>query len=188
MTRSAFAPAAVLICSFAVAIAAVQATSQSKAAAQTPATKAAPATTPAPAAPAKFVRPVKGRATVDYVQGAPKVIGNEIVTVMKVKNTSPGSIALFKIDEYWYDKGKPPKVVTGDTERWLKPFNPGEIIELTMKSPKKPDLYMNQYQFSHANGDIKPTKVKQLGDGAAEPSEKKATEKAGPKKASAKKK
>jgi hypothetical protein len=164
MTRSAFAPAAVLLCcTLAAPMVAAQAKSTpAKAAAQTPAAKAAP-TPSEPAAPAKFVRPVKGRATVDYIQGPPKIVtgkeGKEIITSMKVKNTSPGSIALFKIDEYWYDKGKPPKVVTGDQERWLKPFNPGEVIELTMKSPWKPDLYMNQYQFSHANGDIKPQRV-----------------------------
>jgi hypothetical protein len=179
MTRSAFTSAAVLVCSFAVTTAAVQAAPQAKAAAQTPAAKAAPATTtPAPAAPAKFVKPIKGRATVDYIiVSGPTKKGSDIVTVMKVKNTSPGSIALFKIDEYWYDKGKPPKVVTGDSAYWRKPFNPGDIIELTLNSPYKGDLSANQYQFSHVNGDIKPTKVKQFGEAAADGGDKKASDK-----------
>ncbi len=165
MTGSVFAPAAVLLCcSLAVTPAFAQAKSGSPDKSKTP-DKAAP-TTAAPAAPAKYVAPVKGRATIEYIQATPKVDQKtkEIITVIKVKNTSPGSIALFKIDEYWYDKSKPPKVITGDTERWTKPFNPGETIELTMKSPWKPDLYMNQYQFSHANGDIQPKRVKQFGE------------------------
>jgi hypothetical protein len=115
-----------------------------------------------PPLPAKFVRPIKGTATVEFIQGPSKKIGNDIVTVMKVKNTSAGAISLFKIDEYWYDKKL--NVVTGDTQPYRKPFNPGEIIEITLRSPWKAsmELYKSQYQFSHANGDIKPKAVKKL--------------------------
>ena len=82
------------------------------------------------------------------------------MTVLKVKNTSPLAISLFKVDEYWYDKSQ--KVVTGDTFKNLKPFMPGEILEVTLRAPKKPNLYQSQYQFSHAGGDIKPTRVKKF--------------------------
>jgi hypothetical protein len=123
--------------------------------------KAAP-TTAAPAAPAKFVRPIKGTATIEYIQTPSKKVGSDVVTVFRVKNTSSGAISLLKIDEYWYDKK--PEIVTGDSERWLKPFHPGEVIEITMRSPVKPgkELYRSQYQFSHAGGDIKPKAVKKF--------------------------
>ncbi len=164
MNRSALAPAVTLIF---CAMTATAAFAQSKPAAATkPApsatasqpAKTAPATAPAPPAKAKWVAPIKGIATVDVVKGQPKRVGEEIVTVLKVKNTSTGSIALFRIDEYWYNKKQ--EVVSGDTQRWTKPFLPGEVIEMTLRSPVKPDLFQNTYNFGHANGQIKPTVVK----------------------------
>ena len=129
--------------------------------AQAPATKAAPAAAaPAPAAPAKFVRPVKGIANIEIIQGAGKKIGPDMVTVLKIRNTSAGAINLLKVDEYWYDRKM--QVVTGDSQAYRKPFLPGEIIELTMRSPVKPDLYKSQYQFSHANGTIQVKGVKKF--------------------------
>ena len=92
----------------------------------------------------------------------PWKVGQDIVTVIKVKNTSAGAISLLKVDEYWYDKKL--NVVTGDSQPYRKPFNPGEIIEVTLKSPIKPnvELYRSQYQYSHANGDIKVKAVKKF--------------------------
>jgi hypothetical protein len=129
---------------------------------QAPATKAAPAAVAvaAPAAPARFVKSLKGTANIDFIEGPSKKVGNEIVTTLKVKNMSPQAISLFKVDEYWYDKKR--EVVTGDTYKNLKPFMPGEIIEVTLKAPIKPDLYQSQYQFSHAGGEVKPNRVKKF--------------------------
>ncbi len=153
MSRSVFVPVAVALCSSLIVPAAF---AQAKPP-QASVGKAAP-TTSAPAPPAKFYKPVKGTATVDFIQGKSNKVGADIVTVFKIKNTSGGAIALIRVDEYWYDKT--PKIVTGDTQRWRQPFNPGDVIELTLKSPYKPNLYRSQYQFSHANGEIKPTPVK----------------------------
>jgi hypothetical protein len=157
MTRAAFAPAATLLCSlFAVSAAFAQAKP-----AQAPATKAAaPTNAQAPAAPAKFVKPVKGIATIELIKGDPKKIGSDIVTVLKIKNTSNGAINLLKVDEYWYNKKQ--QVVTGDSQSHRKPFLPGEIIEITMRSPAKPDLYVPQWAFSHANGTVTLKAVKKF--------------------------
>jgi hypothetical protein len=166
MNRLVFAPAAALLTCVLITSTAF---AQAKPSASTPAAKNAPATTApatttpassAPATPAKFYRPIKGTATVDFIQGPSTRKGENIVTVFKVKNTSAGSIGLLKIDEYWYDKKL--KVVSGDTQAWRKPFNPGDIIELTLNSPYKADLYKSQYMFSHAGGDVKPTAVKKF--------------------------
>lgn len=157
-----------LVCTvlFGLAVLSSPALAQTKAAqskpTQAPATKAAPApaATAGSAAPARFVKSLKGTANVDFVEGPSKKVGNEIVTVLKVKNMSPLALSLFKVDEYWYDKKR--EVVTGDTYKNTKPFMPGEVLEVTLKAPVKPDLYQSQYQFSHAGGDVKPNRVKKL--------------------------
>lgn len=161
MNRPAFSSAATCLV---LALAAPAAFAQPKQSAP-PAAKAAPSPTiPPPAARAKWVKPIKGTATVEIIRGKSKPIGPDIVTVIKVKNTSTGAIALLKIDEYWYDKKPKPEVVTGDTQTYRKPFNPGEVIEMTMKSPLKPgkELYKNQHMFSHAGGNISVKEVKKL--------------------------
>lgn len=86
-------------------------------------------------------------------------MGADIVTVLKIKNLSTAPVSLLKVDEYWYNRANPPTVVTGDSEAYRKPFMPGEVIELTMKSPWKADLGASQYQFSHAGGQVKLKKV-----------------------------
>lgn len=158
MKRFAFASSVAVL----VALAAASVLAQSKSA-QAPAAKAtAPTTAQAPAAPAKFVKMLKGTADVQFMQMSSAKVGNEIVTVLRIKNLSPMAVSLLKVDEYWYDNGKPPKVVTGDSQPWRKPFMPGEVIELKMKSPYKPNLYMSQYQFSHAGGEVKVKRVKKF--------------------------
>jgi hypothetical protein len=120
---------------------------------------AAPKMQPAPAR-AKWVPPIKGIATVEVIPGTSKKVGNDIVTVLKVKNVSTGAIALLRVDEYWFDKSL--KTVSGDTQRHRQPLYPGEIVEMTMRSPVKPNLYRNTFNFSHANGKIEVKTVKKF--------------------------
>jgi len=158
MKRVAFASSVAVL----LALAAASVFAQGKSA-QAPAAKAsAPTTGQAPAAPAKFVKTLKGMADIQFMQMSSKKVGNDIVTVLKIKNLSPLAVSLLKVDEYWYDKSTPPKVVTGDSEPYRKPLMPGEIIELTMKSPFKPNLLMSQYQFSHAGGQVNVKRVKKF--------------------------
>jgi len=127
------------------------------------AAKATPATpTPAQAAAskAKFVPLVKGVATIEMIEGGNKPVGKDIVTTLKVKNTSSGSIGLLRIDVLWYDKDL--KLATGASEVIRRAILPGEIVEVTLKSPYKPNLYRSQYSFSHAGGGIKAKGVKKF--------------------------
>ena len=159
MKRHAFAPALALV--LAVLLVASSASAQARPGAQAPATKAAPVTAaPAPAAPARFVKMYKGVADIEVMQGTPKRVGADMVTVLKIRSMAPGALSLLKVDEYWYDHSM--KVVSGDSQPYRKPFNPGEIIEITLKSPIKPDLYKNQFAFSHANGQVKAKAVKKF--------------------------
>ena len=52
------------------------------------------------------------------------------MTTLKLKNTSTGSINLLKVDELWYDKSTPRKLVSSATSHYRKPFLPGEIIDV----------------------------------------------------------
>ncbi len=160
MKRHAFAPALALVLGV-LLLAASSASAQARPGAQAPATKAAPITAaPAAAAPARFAKMYKGTAEIEVIQGIPKRVGQDMVTVLKIRNMSPGAISLLKVDEYWYDRSM--KVVSGDTQPYRKPFNEKEIIEITMRSPVKPDLYKNQFAFSHANGQVKAKPVKKF--------------------------
>ena len=118
---------------------------------------AAPAAGQAPTAKPRLVPPVRGEAPLGYtkpVVKAGKVDGKDfIITTIRVKNLSQGSIAGLKVDEFWYDKAGDP--VTGDTFRHPKPLQPGEVITVTLETPRNPKMDRNQYNFSHANGTIK---------------------------------
>jgi hypothetical protein len=162
MRRIAFTSATLLCCAALSAPAFAQA---KKAAAKKDAT---PAVAPAPAPPspellkARMRPPVKGIATVDYQMVSSKAVGDEIVTVIKVKNTSNAPIVGFRIDQYFY-KGK--EEVSSGTGRVRNPIAPDEIAEVIIKSPVKVGITGNNMRFSHANGDAKPTASKKLAGG-----------------------
>jgi hypothetical protein len=157
MNRTALLASAALFCSLAFAPAALAQAAKPQAAKAMPAT---PTAAPAPAAKAKFAPVVKGLAAIEMIQGKSNRVGGDIVTVLKVKNTSSGAIALLRIDELWYNQKL--QQVTGDSQKVLKPIQPGEIVDVTMKSPTKPNLYVSQYAFSHVNGKVDVKSVKKF--------------------------
>jgi len=112
-----------------------------------------------PGQAAKYVAPVKGVATIEVIQSPSKRVGKEMVTLLKVRNTSKGAINLLKADEYWYDQNM--KIVSGSQYAHKKaPIQPGDIVEITLRSPVAPGLLRNQVMFRHAYGDAKATTVK----------------------------
>ena len=112
-----------------------------------------PAVAPATAVAPANMKPVQGLAVINVLKPVVKVQGHEVITTIKVKNLSYGSIAGLKLDEFWYDKGG--NVVSGDTKRVMKPIAPNEIVTIELHTPKDPKMDRNSYQFSHANGKIK---------------------------------
>ena len=120
-------------------------------------TAAAPA---AQAAPRKLISPVRGEAQVEYTKPNTKVAGTEVVTIIMVKNVSNAPIAGFKLEESWIDKVG--TLSGGDTYRHPKPFMPGEVITVTLKSPWNARMTSNSYNFSHANGTVKPKNVPKI--------------------------
>jgi|KBSSwiStaDraftv2_1062776.scaffolds.fasta_scaffold669822_2 hypothetical protein len=124
----------------------------------TPAT--AQAAPPPAVAKARMSTPVKGTAYIEVIQGQGKQVKDEMVTVSKIKNVSNGPIAGLRVDEYWYDQKL--VQVTGDTERVRAPIAPGEVIEITTRSPMKPGLYKSTLMFTHANGKVTAKGVKKF--------------------------
>jgi hypothetical protein len=131
--------------------------------APTPATPAAQSGQ-APAARPRLVAPIRGEAPLGYTKPEvkPAKIGGKdfVVTTMQVKNLSTGAIAGLKIDEFWYNKAGDP--VTGANFRHPRPLQPGEVITVTLQTPRNPAMDRNQYKFEHANGTIKMTLLPKL--------------------------
>ena len=114
--------------------------------------------TQTPATPRKIVPPVRGEAQIEILKPDTRVVGGEVVTKLKIRNASPGSIALLTVTDTWYDRDG--NVMPGDSQKYRKPFLPGEVIEMELHTPKNPKMFQNTYQFSHANGKVKVGTVK----------------------------
>jgi len=136
-----------------------------KASAKEPAKKdAVPATTtPAPPSPellkARMKPALHGTAYVEIMQGPPKRVGTDIVTVTKVKNVSDAPIVGLRLDEYWYAGGKEASL---GTARLRQALAVNEVVEMTTSAPIKPGMDRSQLQFSQANGPVKPKQVKKF--------------------------
>lgn len=83
-----------------------------------------------------------------------------MVTTITIKNTSAAPIAGFKLEESWIDKAG--TLSGGDTYRHTKPLMPGEVINVTLTTPKNARMASNSYNFSHANGTVKPKSVPKI--------------------------
>ena len=121
------------------------------------------AQTPAPAAPAaprKLISPFRGEASVEFTKPVTKRVGANIVTTLTIKNTSPGPLAGFRLEENWADKTG--NLAGGDIYRHPKPFMPNEIINITLTTPFNARMTSNSYNFIHANGTVKPKAVPKI--------------------------
>lgn len=113
-----------------------------------------------PCSAQKLVAPVRGNARVEITKPNTRIVGKEIVTTFLLKNIEAAPIAGVKIEENWFDKGGNP--VMGDVFRHMKPLQPGEVITVTFKVPRSPNMQRNQYLFSHANGNLKQQVVPKI--------------------------
>ncbi len=112
------------------------------------------------ATPAKLVAPMHGEAKVEITKPSSRVVGKEVVTTIMVRNIEKAPIAGFKVEEYWYDRAGSP--LGGGVYRHPRPLQPGEIITVTLKTPKSSNLDRNQCGFVHAYGPVKKTVVPRL--------------------------
>jgi hypothetical protein len=109
----------------------------------------------------KLIPPIRGEAALEITKPNTKLSGTEVVTVIVARNpATSGAIAGLKVEEQWYDKKRNP--VTGDTYRHPRPLRAGEVVTITLRSPRNQAMDTNTYQFSHANGTIKVSTVPKI--------------------------
>jgi hypothetical protein len=156
---------AALLCSLALAPAALAQAGQSAAKSRAPKKDAVPAIAPTPPSPelikARMRPPLKGTAYIELVKGTAKKVGNEIQNTHKVKNISNAPIVGLRIDEYFYAGQKEASTGSG---RLRTALAPGEIAEISTAALWQPGITGSQLQFSQANGQVKPTSVKKFTD------------------------
>ena len=113
----------------------------------------------------KFTPPIRGQADVEFTKPVTKREKDIIVTKVLVKNVSTGPIARLTVDETWYDKAGALVIGGKGTFNGLLP--PGEVQTITIETPYNPKMNANNFNFSHANGTVKPVQVPKIDGGAA---------------------
>ena len=110
--------------------------------------------------------PVKGQAEVDFTSPVTKRNGDVVTTNIRVKNTSTGPIARLTVAETWFDRGQ--ALVATSQGSLEKPLNPGAVETVTIQTPWSAKMSGNSWQFSHANGTVKPRRVPKVEDTSKE--------------------
>jgi hypothetical protein len=108
----------------------------------------------------KFVPPVKGIADVDYTTPVTRREKTNVITRIMVKNIAAAPIARLSIDQIWY--GKDGAVVTRGRGVINGLLQPGEVQTITIDLPFDARMNSNNYNFSHANGTVKPNRVAKI--------------------------
>jgi hypothetical protein len=124
----------------------------------------------------KFTPPFKGQAEVDFTKPVTKNIKGMVTTTLQVKNNTNAPLLRLTVDETWYDKAG--GLVTGG-KGVINRLEPGEVGTVKIETPFDAKMSANNYNFSHANGTVKPHRVEKMtgaGD-AKEPAAKPASAK-----------
>ena len=123
----------------------------------------------------KFTPPIRGEAIVEFTQPVTKkdLKTNMVVTKIMVRNASNAPIPRLTIDETWFDKSG--ALVTGGKGVINGLLQPGEVKTVEIETPYNPKMNSNSWNFSHANGTVKPKKVKTLEEAGKEPAAKNAS-------------
>jgi hypothetical protein len=107
---------------------------------------------------ARMRPPVKGTASLEFISGPVKLVGSEVQSVIKVRNTDSAPIIGLKIDEYFY-AGQ--KEISACTARVRNPIAAGEIVDVPISCPNpKERATGSNLMFTHANGKVQPKPVK----------------------------
>ena len=118
----------------------------------------------------KFTPPFKGQAEVDFTKPVSKNEKGMVTTTIMVKNNATGPLLRLTVDETWYDAAG--GLVTGG-KGIINRLEAGEVGTIKIETPYNPKMKANNYNFTHANGTIKPHAVpKLLAAGEKEPAAK----------------
>ncbi|MBI3401804.1 MAG: hypothetical protein HY048_10315 [Acidobacteria bacterium] len=130
-----------------------------------------------------FTPPAQGLVEVDFTKPVTKRDKEMVVTKIQVRNTMKAPIARLTVDETWYDKGG--ALVTGSKGIINGLLQPDEVQTVEIRTPYDAKMSANNYNFTHANGGVKPHRVDKIGGPDAKDAPKAA---AAPAKPAAKKK
>jgi hypothetical protein len=122
----------------------------------------------------KFTPPFKGQADVDFTKPVSKNVKGMVTTTIQVRNNMNAPLLRLTVDETWYDKGG--GLVTGG-KGIVTRLEPGEVATVKIETPFDPKMSANNYNFSHANGTVKPHRVEKMEGAEKEPAAKPATAK-----------
>jgi hypothetical protein len=123
----------------------------------------------------KFTPPFKGQAEIDFTKPVTKNEKGMVTTTIMVKNNANGPLLRLTVDETWYDAGG--GLVTGG-KGIINRLEAGEIGTIKIETPYNAKMKANNYNFTHANGTIKPHVVAKLSAaGDKEPAAKPAAKK-----------
>ncbi len=107
----------------------------------------------------KFTPAFKGQAEIDFTRPVTKRDKEMVVTTIVVKNNATGPLLRLTIDETWYDAAG--GLVTGG-KGVLNRLEPGEVGTVKIETPFNAKMKANNYNFTHANGTVKPHRVDKL--------------------------
>ena len=107
----------------------------------------------------KFTPPFKGQAEVDFTKPVSKNEKGMVTTTIMVKNNAAGPLLRLTVDETWYDAAG--GLVTGG-KGIINRLEAGEVGTIKIETPYNPKMKANNYNFTHANGTIKPHAVAKL--------------------------
>jgi hypothetical protein len=107
----------------------------------------------------KFTPPFKGQAEVDFTKPVSKNEKGMVTTTIMVKNNATGPLLRLTVDETWYDAAG--GLVTGG-KGIINRLEAGEVGTIKIETPYNPKMKANNYNFTHANGTIKPHAVAKL--------------------------
>lgn len=110
----------------------------------------------------KFTPPIRGEALIEHTRPVTKREGANVVTKVIVRNASLAPVPLLTFSETWFDKGG--ALVIGNRASIKGLMQPGEIQTMTITTPYRSTMSSNNFNFSHANGNVKPQRVDKLDD------------------------
>ena len=108
----------------------------------------------------KLTPPARGEVIVEFTSPVRKAVKDMIETSFQVKNIGLAPIARLTITQTWFDKAG--AVIGGGKGVADGLLQPGEIQKIVIESPKKETYNSDSFNFTHANGAVKPKQVAKL--------------------------
>jgi hypothetical protein len=105
----------------------------------------------------KLTPPARGEVVVEFTDPTRKVVKDMVVTTFQVKNVGLAPIARLTITQTWFDKAS--QVVGGGKGSVNGLLAPGAVETIVIESVSKPIYNSDSFNFTHANGSVRPKKV-----------------------------